>query len=196
MTFSRMIIDYWLIEFWHVHQLIEMMISCSRIMFTNYVHKLQSPIMFINYVHQLCSPITFTNNVHKLCSPIYKNVDTPAHQFMVEPELFHPKVGCHDLVPQILKSSKVTKLSRNSQARSIKIWKDVKYQSYEIKYIIDHLIHKPHQSIGTAVQIHWSASASALALSNLYLLTTSMSWDNFNLNFTVTGSVTFLTGRT
>ena len=46
--------------------------------------------------------------IHHLCSLIYR--DTLAHQFMIEPELFYPKVGCHDLVPQILKSSKVTKL--------------------------------------------------------------------------------------
>ena len=163
-------------------------------MLTNYVHELRSPIMFINYVHQLCSPIMFINNVHRLCSPLYKNVDMPAHQFMVEPELFHPKVGCHDLVPQILKSSKVTKLSRNSQARSIKIWKDVKYQSYEIILIISSTNHinQMAQLYGFIYQHqhqhqHWATNI---------LMTTSMSWDNFNLNFTVTGSVTFLTGRT
>ena len=87
MTFSRMIIDDFYfnieddcdaVEFWHVHKLIKMMISCSPIMFTNYVHELRSPIMFINYVHQLCSPIMFTNNVHKLCSPINRNIENVA----------------------------------------------------------------------------------------------------------------------
>lgn len=136
-----------------------------------------------------------------ICSPIC-HFYTFTHQFMVEPELFYPEVGSHDLVPQILNSFTMSNIIKEHslQAQSIIIWKDVKYQ-----YMRSNTSRIPTHPLTTSIKWHRfinSISISInidiqrLALSRKYLLTTSMSWDNFSLNFTVTGSVTFLTGRT
>ena len=136
-----------------------------------------------------------------ICSPIC-HFYTFTHQFMVEPELFYPEVGSHDLVPQILNSFTMSNIIKEHslQAQSIIIWKDVKYQ-----YMRSNTSSIPTHPLTTSIKWHRfinSISISInidiwrLALSRKYLLTTSMSWDNFSLNFTVTGSVTFLTGRT
>ena len=56
----------------------------------------------------------------------YEKVDichfyTFTHQFMVEPELFYPEVGSHDLVPQILNSFTMSNIIKEHslQAQSI-----------------------------------------------------------------------------
>ena len=134
-----------------------------------------------------------------ICSPIC-HFYTFTHQFMVEPELFYPEVGSHDLVPQILNSFTMSNIIKKHslQAQSIIIWKDVKYQ-----YMRSNTLSIPTHPLSTSIKWHRFINSISinigiqrLALSRKYLLTTSMSWDNFSLNFTVTGSVTFLTGRT
>ena len=85
-----------------------------------------------------------------ICSPIC-HFYTFTHQFMVEPELFYPEVGSHDLVPQILNSFTMSNIIKEHslQAQSIIIWKDVKYQ-----YMRSNTLSIPTHPLSTSIKWH------------------------------------------
>ena len=106
-----------------------------------------------------------------ICSPIC-HFYTFTHQFMVEPELFYPEVGSHDLVPQILNSFTMSNIIKKHslQAQSIIIWKDVKYQ-----YMRSNTLSIPTHPLTTSIKWHRFIGSFILHLPTFHLL--GFCWD-------------------